>query len=261
MVIKMKRNVLTIIVLIILFGAFVPYLIAISNIMLKNNLINHNASIDIVKNNNSNRICLDSNMVVISNINSAQLNGTTLESIAFIISFIIGIEISNYPFLSEEQKENLQQNTRSAIFTIISNNEGIHLREICRLLNKKMGVIQYHLQVLENCNLITSIKDGRYRRFFTNKTNLRNYSNKIIVSLTRRETTSKLLESIYKHNGTGIFHKELAHEVGISSQAITWHIKKLLNENIIRSEKIGRQKKYFIVDEYLDLLKNFIEEN
>jgi len=189
------------------------------------------------------------------------INSTTIfKDVSVIISIIAGIKLTNYILLTDEQKENLLQDTRFKIYDLIQKNEGIHLREICRLLNKKMGVIQYHIQVLEKSGLIVSIKDGRYRRFFTNVKELKDYSNKIIVSMTRRETTMKLLEQIYKNNGTGIYHKQLAEQIGISSQAITWHIKRLINENIIRSVKVGRQKKYFIVDEHLDLIKQIFSK-
>ena len=39
--------------------------------------------------------------------------------------------------------------TREIIFRTIEENPGIHFRELCRLLNKQTGVIQYHLKVLE----------------------------------------------------------------------------------------------------------------
>ncbi|MHA1271051.1 MAG: winged helix-turn-helix transcriptional regulator [Candidatus Helarchaeota archaeon] len=257
----MKRNVLIIAILAIIIGSFIPQLLSISLGVLKTHIVKDNRSIEVLRNNINNQICMDASIEIDNNISPIQLNESILQGISIIVSIIIGINMANYPFFDEDQKRNLQLETRMNIFTLISENEGIHLREICRLLNKKMGVIQYHIQVLENSHLITSIKDGRYRRFFTNRTTLRNYSNKILVSFTRRETTSRLLKSIYRHNGTGIFHKELATEVGISSQAITWHIKKLINENIVRSERVGRQKKYFIVDEYLDPLRNLIEGN
>ncbi len=258
----MKRNVLIIWIIAIVLGNFIPQIILLSQLTINHSKFHFNTPANILRSNIDNQICLDNSVLasLASDNYAIQIGSGVIGGINLVVSVIIGLNLANYPFMDEDQKENLRQDTRMKIFTLIADNEGIHLREICRLLNKKMGVIQYHIQVLENCGLISSIKEGRYRRFFTNKISLRNHSNKIIMSFIKRETTSKLLYCIYNHNGTGIFHKELAGKVGITSQAITWHIKKLLNENIIRAEKVGRQKKYFIVDEYLDILKNIIEQ-
>ncbi|MBD3227126.1 MAG: winged helix-turn-helix transcriptional regulator [Candidatus Lokiarchaeota archaeon] len=258
---KMKRNVLILGIIAIIISSIVPHLVSIGSGIINSKLANFGAEIEILRSNTDNQICMDNGMVFNSSFNPIEFDSNNLKGIGVLITVVMGINIANYPFLTEEQKENLEQDTRKSIFNLISENEGIHLREICRSLDRKMGVIQYHIQVLEGCNLIDSIKDGRYRRFFTNNKELRKRSNKMIVSFTRRETTSKLLKSIFNHNGTGIFHKELAEEANISSQAITWHIKKLIKEEIIKSEKVGRQKKYFILDEHLDFLKSLLDSS
>ena len=257
----MKRNVLLLGIIAIIMSSFVPHLVSIGNSLMSANFARMSNGIGLLRDSIDNQMCLDNGIISSTGTSPLKVGGNILTGIGLTATLILGINMKNYPFMTDEQKERLQQDTRNKIFQLIAENQGIHLREICRSLNKKMGVIQYHIHVLENERLINSIKDGRYRRFFTNSVKLKGHSNKILISFTRRETTSKLLESIYNHNGTGIFHKELANEVGISSQAITWHIKKLLKENIIISEKVGRQKKYYIVDEHIDLLDNLLNDN
>ncbi|TFF89158.1 MAG: winged helix-turn-helix transcriptional regulator [Promethearchaeota archaeon] len=257
----MKRNVLILGILAIVISSLFPHLISIGNGIMNSRMVKLGDEIEILRTSLDNQICMDNGMSFNPSTNSLQFGTSDLEGVGVLITMMIGINLVNHIFLTEEQKENLEQDTRKSIYNLILENEGIHLREICRSLDRKMGVIQYHIQVLEGCNLIDSIKDGRYRRFFTNTKELRKRSNKMIVSFTRRETTSKLLKSIFNHNGTGIFHKELAEEADISSQAITWHIKKLIKEDIIKSEKVGRQKKYFIIDEHLDFLKSLLDSS
>src|SRR6056297_694190 len=60
----------------------------------------------------------------------------------------------------------LNQRTRREIYELIRNNEGLHFRSICRNLGRKMGVVQYHVSVLEKHGLIRSVRDGRYKCFF-----------------------------------------------------------------------------------------------
>jgi predicted transcriptional regulator len=64
----------------------------------------------------------------------------------------------------------LGQETRASIYNIIKENSGIHFRDLCRALNKKMGVVQYHLGLLEKSSYIRSVRDGRYKHFFLQKT-------------------------------------------------------------------------------------------
>ena len=67
----------------------------------------------------------------------------------------------------DNKKENVpDQETRNSIFQLIKDNEGLHFRKICRMLDKKMGVVQYHVSVLEKGNFIRSVRDGRYKCFF-----------------------------------------------------------------------------------------------
>ena len=60
----------------------------------------------------------------------------------------------------DNKKENvLDQETRNSIFQLIKDNEGLHFRKICRMLDKKMGVVQYHVSVLEKGNFIRSVRE------------------------------------------------------------------------------------------------------
>lgn len=173
---------------------------------------------------------------------------------SFLIYFIIATNVSNYNLFPSQVK--LNQSTRQQIYNIIEQNEGVHLREICRMLDKKMGVIQYHIYVLESANLINSLKDGRYKRFFIN--HLDSPEKKIIISLLQRETTAKVLNLILQNNEEGIAHSAIAKELDASSQAITWHIEKMMEAGVITVMKHGCQKYYQITPEFLPILESLI---
>lgn len=174
----------------------------------------------------------------------------------FFIYFIIATNVQDYNLFPSQAK--LDNATRQKIYQLIAENEGIHLREICRLLDKKMGVVQYHLYILENANLISSMKDGRYKRFFVNHQGAP--EERIIISLLKRETTAKVLITIYQYNGKGISHSSLAKHLKSSSQAITWHIHKLEDANVILTTKRGCQKFYQINPTYLPVLESILEK-
>jgi predicted transcriptional regulator len=191
-------------------------------------------------------------VVVITQSNLMMAGGVVIS--AFFIYFIIATNVQDFNLFPSHAK--LNQSTRQQIFDVIAQNEGIHLREICRTLDKKMGVIQYHIYVLENANLINSMKDGRYKRFFVNHQD--SPEQRTVIALLQRETTGKILNLIYEMNGNGISHSSIAKEIGSSSQALTWHVNKLKNEGIILSSKRGTQKYYQINPQFLPVLESLL---
>ncbi|MHA1784711.1 MAG: winged helix-turn-helix transcriptional regulator [Candidatus Helarchaeota archaeon] len=152
---------------------------------------------------------------------------------------------------NKESSLELEQDSRSKIYYLIKDHQGIHLREICRKLDKKMGVIQYHIHVLEKANLIDSVKEGRYRRFFIHNNN--GTDTKIILCFLQRESSRKILEYLL-FNDSKTSHRELADFLGISSQAITWHMKKFEQQSIVSFEKIGKQKFYSLTETFRSIL-------
>ncbi|NVM01229.1 MAG: winged helix-turn-helix transcriptional regulator [Candidatus Helarchaeota archaeon] len=179
------------------------------------------------------------------------IGGTSL------VIFGIGLNKFSDFFTPTNQRTELEQNTRSRIYNLILEDEGIHLREVCRKLNKKMGVIQYHINVLEKAGLINSLKDGRYRRFFVNNNHNIDSKRNLIISVLKRKPSFKILQTLIEKEK--VYHNDLANLLQISSQAITWHIKRLQAYELIDFEKDGKQKVYYIRQDVLPLLKSVLE--
>ena len=158
-------------------------------------------------------------------------------------------------FSRDFKKEDvLEQGTRNSIYELIKYNEGLHFRKICRLLDKKMGVVQYHVSVLEKHGLIRSIRDGRYKCFFaTNKEENNNISpdernpeiealRETIITSLRRKTPQVLIRHLIQEKSAS--HQTLSNIAQVSPQAITFHTQRLQSFGIIESLKEGRQKFY-----------------
>ncbi|MFX0065318.1 MAG: hypothetical protein ACFFC7_24370, partial [Candidatus Hermodarchaeota archaeon] len=84
----------------------------------------------------------------------------------------IGMLVDN-----KHKKEN--GSIREMVYRAIELNPGIHFRKLCRELNRKTGVIQYHLQVLElKENRIRSHQDGeKFTRYFPSNSHLAKLAN------------------------------------------------------------------------------------
>jgi predicted transcriptional regulator len=56
-----------------------------------------------------------------------------------------------------------------------------------------------------------------------------------LISLFKHETTAKIL-TILLQNGSA-FHRDMAHSLGVSSQALTWQMNQLKKTGLINAEK------------------------
>ncbi len=163
-------------------------------------------------------------------------------------------------------KELLNQDTRNSIYEVIKTNPGIHFREVCRVMDKKMGVVQYHARLLEEAGLIQSFGDGRYKRFCVPQTlgskDDQAFTQKLVGFL-QRGTSEQIIQILLNdasaaedaNRARGTQHGLIAEALGLTSQAVTWHAKKLAQNGIIQCLKVGREKFYSLSPEALQYLQ------
>jgi len=138
----------------------------------------------------------------------------------------------------------LDQPTRLEINNFVKNNPGVHFRGICDGLGLSVGVVQYHLSVLDRAGFITGYSDGQNKRYF--EANVFTQTDMKLISLMRHETTAEIL-TILSQNPSAL-HRDIACSLGVSSQALTWQMNQLKKTGLINSEKVGVNVKYSLND-------------
>lgn len=195
-------------------------------------------------------------VIVFSLISAALSKDAPILSITF-----SGFIARSNPFVSStignslSLNSTLSQPTRNMIFSIIEANPGIHFRGICSILGISVGVAQYHLGILTKAGLIRSFRDGRFKRFF----NSQEFSSweLQIISLLRKKTTGIILTSLLRKKS--VSHKRLTQETGISSQALSWHIRRLKFLGILNTISDGIRNEYFLTPEKSEIIKECLE--
>lgn len=126
--------------------------------------------------------------------------------------------------------------TRDSIFALIASNPGIHFRDICRRLEKEIGVVQYHVHVLAKFGLITSERDGRFTRFYAKSARFDSNAKNILASW-QRPVEQRILSTLALATGNeqGGFVKSIMASCGVTSQAVTWHLIRLKANGLIES--------------------------
>jgi predicted transcriptional regulator len=143
--------------------------------------------------------------------------------------------------------------TRTQIYNYIESNPGIQFRGICAALSLPVGLAQYHLGVLVKAGLVSFIRDGRYKRYFLSK----KFSKKemLTISLMRHQTARRILEVLM--NRKQLSHGELAGEVSITSQALTWQMKSLKKTEFVLQANEGLKTIYSLDEASAPLLKKY----
>jgi DNA-binding transcriptional ArsR family regulator len=144
--------------------------------------------------------------------------------------------------------------TRTEIYDFINANPGIQFRGICSSLGISVGLAQYHLGVLVKAGLVSFIRDGRYKRYFESK----KFSRKemVTISLMRHKTVKRICDVLLDKKR--VSHGQLACEVSITSQALTWQMKTLRKTEFVLQANEGLRTFYSLDEASAPNLKKYM---
>jgi len=152
-------------------------------------------------------------------------------------------------------RSNVLENTnRVNIYGFVSSNPGTYPNEIIKKMEINKGVVEYHLRMLEEQNMIVSHKtDGKIHYFLNESTYVE--KEKVALVALKNETHRRIISVIL--NCGQITHETLAEKIGVSAPTINWHIRHLKEQGIVRSDTNGRYMAYSIDRGYKELLHNY----
>lgn len=187
---------------------------------------------------------------------SAALNGSTESAVVNSIQYnlwtfpasptLLQPLYSAYPVptanVAEAPATALGNSTRTEIYEFVKANPGVPFRGICNELGLSIGLAQFHLGVLTRTGLVSFFRDGKYKRFFVSK----QFSKKQMkfISALRHETAGSILTALLKRRE--VSHGDLAHELSITSQGLTWHMTRLKKAHLVAESKENKKLLYSI---------------
>jgi DNA-binding MarR family transcriptional regulator len=130
--------------------------------------------------------------------------------------------------------------TQRRILGFITSHPGVHLREICRGLALAMGAVQYHVRRLERDGRITSVRRGLYKFFYP--ANLFGKRQRDVLSVLSLDRPRELLLNIIEHPGST--QEALADATSVSQPTVSWHVKRLIDLEIVERRQDGRVVTY-----------------
>ena len=137
--------------------------------------------------------------------------------------------------------EVFENHVRERMFATIREHPGIAATDLARAMNVAWGTTIYHLEVLEQTRMVTSVREGRHRRYFLNGQALE--QSKQTIAILQNTVTADVAERV--RTAPGMTQKELALATSMSPQALHWHLVRLVGAGIIRKEREGRVVRHF----------------
>jgi predicted transcriptional regulator len=147
----------------------------------------------------------------------------------------------------------LELGIRKEIYDLVEKFPGLHMREIQRKLNLSISHAEYHLNFLEKSELLTSIEDDNYKRYYVMDANTKEfwlklgYNDKKILGLLRQKIPLNIVLFLLKNHKA--LHSEIAGALNLSPSKLSFHLKKLQKYNVIRKLSRDEGKGYAVVDE------------
>jgi predicted transcriptional regulator len=135
----------------------------------------------------------------------------------------------------------LDLESRRKIYDLVRQYAGYHMREIQRASGMPFGTVSYHLSYLQKHHLIREERDGNHLRYYPLTMDIHNER---ILALLRQRSVRNILFSIMAHDGCS--HQDIVSSIHLSPSTTTWHLKKLLDSDIIRSERRGKYNAYLL---------------
>ena len=127
------------------------------------------------------------------------------------------------------------------ILEFIISNPSSHLRKIKTNMKYSMGTIQYYLKILEREGKIKTSKTRFYKNYYHISE-----SDEEILSIINLDSPRKIVMFLLQHEPAT--HKEIATGIGLSSSTISWHMKRLIELKIVKTEYSGKYTVYFLND-------------
>jgi len=134
---------------------------------------------------------------------------------------------------------------RRKIYRLIYKNPGLHSRKIAKVLKISGQLADYHLAYLEKDKLIIGVKQEGYRRFYVE--GKIGHTERQRISLLRQEIPLKIILFLLKNPNSR--HSDLYNFIGIAPSTLSYHLKKLIDKDIVTFKVLNNEVFYFVKNE------------
>ena len=137
--------------------------------------------------------------------------------------------------------DEILESPKSTILEFIIANPSSHLRKIKNNLGYSMGTVQYYLALLEKESKIKSVKTKFYKNYYHISE-----SDEEILSVFNLDSPRSIVMYLIQHEPST--HQDIAKGIELSSSTVSWHMKRLLELQVVQTEYSGKYTVYRLRD-------------
>lgn len=142
-------------------------------------------------------------------------------------------------------REVLDVEIRRNIYRLIVLNPGINLTKIAEILRISIPLADYHLHYLEENALITSTKEGGYKRYY-GKGDI-GVEEKKFLSILQQDIPLQIVTFLLEHPYSK--PRDILEGIHLSSALLTYYLKKLMKYGLVTENPRGEKKEFALVNE------------
>lgn len=141
-------------------------------------------------------------------------------------------------------QEILEHPGRAEVYERVKAAPGINFVQLAEQVAFGSSTLNYHLRVLERNEFITSVKDGRYLRFFDRTAGTYSGAKKTQVSALRNPVTAAMARHIKER--PGVAQCDLATAFGVTASTVNWHMTRLCTAGLVERQRDAHYTRYYL---------------
>lgn len=134
----------------------------------------------------------------------------------------------------------LDHRVRRRLYQLIHRKPGMHASEICRESGEPWGTVHYHLALLRNSKLVTSLEAGRERHFFPPDVDPQRARLLSLLNQGRRQEIAGFIR-----DNPGIRQVDICDAMAVSRKTFRSSIRPLVEEGLIEERRGLQSNRYF----------------
>lgn len=156
------------------------------------------------------------------------------------------------PFFLIRTKKILDNKNREEIYDFICENPGCTVNDISRGRSMNVGSVRYHVERLQMASRIMQVKLKKFTRLFRNSGA---YSDRELVILSAMNIRTNKNIVLLVREQPGLSNKLIAENLDIKESMAHLYLTRLLKDGIVRYEKNGQQKLYYLESDVREILQ------
>ncbi len=138
----------------------------------------------------------------------------------------------------------LENENRRKIYSLIEANQGIHLRELQRLLDMPLTTLEYHLSYMARKKIVYSEREDHFRRYYTKP--LDREDRNVLSALRQKKMREIVLLVIANESAK---YQYISDYLKLPYSTLSFYLKYLVEKGILEREKIGYETVYSVKEE------------